>query len=105
MASIINGFIKADELKKINQDKLITGQQGVRIPITIKVNDESRYGNNVDIYVQLDEEERKNKAPRHYLGNASVIWTDGVVTKGEKDTKKSSPAPAKEEKSDFDFGF
>ena len=106
MATIINGYIKADELKKIDQDKLIKGKQGVRIPVTIKVNDESRYGNNVDIFVQQEPDEREAKKPRHYLGNASVIWTDGNVVKGQKDSEGGYSDPKTEKKQDdFDLPF
>ena len=90
MASILNGFIKADELKKISQDKLIKGDKGVRIPITILVNDESRYGNNASIIVSQNEQEREQKAQKHYIGNATVVWTDGTIKKGEKDQDNGS---------------
>lgn len=93
MASVINGFIKADELKRINQNKLIHGQKGVRIPITILVNDESRYGNNVTFIVSQSSEERDAKAEKHYLGNGSVVWTDGNIKRGEKDQENSSNEP------------
>lgn len=93
MASVINGFIKADELKRINQNKLIHGQKGVRIPITILVNDESRYGNNVTFIVSQSSEERDAKAEKHYLGNGSVVWTDGNIKKGEKDQENGSSEP------------
>lgn len=90
MASVINGFIKADELKRISQDKLIHGQKGVRIPITILINDESRYGNNATFIVSQSSEERDAKAEKHYLGNGSVVWTDGTIKKGEKDQQNDS---------------
>jgi hypothetical protein len=85
MASIISGYIKVDQLKAINPDKIIRGEKGDRIPITISVNEESRYGNNCDLFVSQSEDERKSKSPRHYLGNASVVWTDGTIVKGQKD--------------------
>lgn len=85
MASIITGSIKVDELKKIDQTKIIEGKKGNYIPITIKVNDESRYGNNVQIYIQQSPEEREAKLDRHFIGSASVVWTDNKIVKGEKD--------------------
>jgi hypothetical protein len=39
----------------------------------------------VSITIAQDETERTNKAPKHYLGNGSVIWTDGKIVKGERD--------------------
>jgi hypothetical protein len=94
MASIINGYIKLDQFKKIDRNKIIRGEKGDRIPITISVNDESRYGNNCDIFIQQSVEERQAKSGRHYIGNASVIWTDGNVTKGQKEGNNSgAPKP------------
>ena len=55
------------------------------------VNDESRYGNNCDIFIQQSQEERQAKSGRHYIGNASVIWTDGNITKGQREDNNSAP--------------
>lgn len=109
MATIINGYIKLDQFKQINPDKIIRGEKGDRIPITVMVNDESRYGNNCDIFIQQTQEERQAKSGRHYIGNASVIWTDGNITKGTKEDNNSggikAPFPtadASPKKQDFD---
>lgn len=91
MATIINGYIKLDQFKKIDRNKIIRGDKGDRIPITVMVNDESRYGNNCDIFIQQSQEERQAKSGRHYIGNASVIWTDGNITKGQKEDNNSGP--------------
>lgn len=85
MASLINGYIESKKLKSMDQAKLINGKKGIRIPITIQIKEESRFGNNADIFIQQSQEERENKVPRHYIGNAKVVWTDGVITKAEKD--------------------
>jgi len=110
MASIINGYIKLDQFKKINPNKIIRGEKGDRIPITISVNDESRFGNNCDIFVFQSKEERDAKLGRQYIGNASVVWTDGNITKGQKDNSQnngdgvSPPFPiAQEVKPNNDF--
>lgn len=87
MATLINASIKASELKKIDKNKIIKGEKDSYIPITISVNDESRYGKNVSITIQQDQDERANKSPKHYLGNGSVVWTDGTVVKGEKEAQ------------------
>lgn len=84
MSTLINASIKASELKKIDKNKVIKGEKDSYIPITISINDESRYGKNVSITIAQDQDERANKAPKHYLGNGSVIWTDGNIVKGEK---------------------
>jgi len=85
MSTLINASIKGSELKKIDKNKIIKGEKDSYIPITISINDESRYGKNVSITIAQDETERANKAPKHYLGNGSVIWTDGKIVKGERD--------------------
>jgi hypothetical protein len=85
MSTLINASIKTSELKKIDKNKVIKGEKDSYIPITISINDESRYGKNVSITVAQDQDERANKSPKHYLGNGSVIWTDGNIVKGEKE--------------------
>ena len=85
MSTLINASIKGSELKKIDKNKIIKGEKDSYIPITISINDESRYGKNVSITIAQDETERANKSPKHYLGNGSVIWTDGNIVKGEKE--------------------
>jgi hypothetical protein len=91
MSTLINASIKASELKKIDKKKIIKGEKDSYIPITISINDESRYGKNVSITIAQDQDERQNKAPKHYLGNGSVIWTDGKVVKGQKDNEGGEP--------------
>ena len=93
MSTLINASIKASELKKIDKNKIIKGEKDSYIPITISVNDESRYGKNVSITIAQDQDERSSNKPKHYLGNGSVIWTDGKVVKGQKEnTNQGSQA-------------
>ncbi len=94
MSTLINASIKASELKKIDKNKVIKGEKDSYIPLTISINDESRYGKNVSITIAQDESERANKQPKHYLGNGSVIWTDGKVFKGVKESDSSEPFQA-----------
>lgn len=105
MATIIAATIKVDELKKIDQSKIINGEKGNLIPVTIKVNDESRYGNNVEIIIQQTSEEREAKANRHWIGNGSVVWTDGTVVKGQKDNAQQTQQPKSVKNDDLDFPF
>lgn len=98
MSSLIKASIKASELKKISADKIIKGEKDTYIPITISVDDESRYGQNVSIYIEQSKEEREQKTPRHYIANGSVIWTDGSIVKGQREeqgaTQQKSAAPS-----------
>lgn len=99
MSTLINASIKASELKKIDKTKIIKGEKDSYIPITISVNDESKYGKNVSISIAQSKEDRDAKAVKHFLGNGSVIWTDGNIVKGQRDedsqssTATSAPPP------------
>ena len=96
MSSLIKASIKTSELKKISQEKVIKGEKDSYIPITISVDDESRFGQNVSIYIEQSKEEREAKTPRHYIANGSVIWTDGSIVKGKKEEDSGfNSAPAK----------
>lgn len=104
MSTLISASIKASELKKIDKNKVIKGEKDSYIPVTISINDESRYGKNVSITIQQDESERSKKEPKHYIGNGSVIWTDGKVVKGEKESQSQNNSSG-ESKDDDDDGL
>lgn len=86
MAAIIAGSI---DVTKIPKDKLFKGEKGLYLDLSIVVNDESRYGNNVSISVGQTKEERENKVDKIYLGNAKVIWTDNKVSLAQKDGEET----------------
>ena len=75
MASIIATSI---DLTKIPKDKIIDGKKGKYLPITITLNDElDQFGNQGPVIVDQSKEEREAKAPKTYLGNVKVVWTNG----------------------------
>ena len=75
MASIIKGSINLNEIPK---DKIYVGKKGKYLPITITINDEvDNYGNQGPVVVEQSKEEREAKAPKVYLGNVKVVWTNG----------------------------
>ena len=99
MAAIIDGHIKLHELKKVDQNKIIRGEKGTILPVTIYVNDESKFGNNCGITVKQSQEDRDAGQNRHYIGNGSVIWVtghgdEGIVKKGERQSAGSNPMQA-----------
>jgi hypothetical protein len=53
--------------------------------LTISVQDDTRYGNNVALFDSQTKEEREAKKNRNYLGNGRVIWTDGNIILAEKE--------------------
>ena len=75
MASIIKTSINLNEIPK---DKIITGKKGKYLPITITINDEpDQFGNQGPVVVEQSKDERDAKAPKTYLGNVKVVWTNG----------------------------
>ena len=75
MASIIKGSIN---LNVIPKDKIINGKKGKYLPVTITINDEvDQFGNQGPCVVEQSKEEREAKAPKVYLGNVKVVWTNG----------------------------
>ena len=83
MSAIINASIRVDKLPK---EKFIKGKDGaVYYNLTISVNDDTRYGNNVAIMDSQTKEEREVKARRNYLGNGKVVWTNDVIKLAERE--------------------
>jgi hypothetical protein len=96
MASIINFSI---DLNKIPKDKIINGKKGKYLPITVTLNDEvDQFGNNGPVIVGQSKEERESKVAKVYLGNATVLWTNGQnVAPPPRDgqsQQQAAPAPA-----------
>lgn len=70
----------------------------IKLKITIK--DESKFGNNVLVVQALPEGVEKGPI----LGNGKVYWTDGVISKAERDdAPKAAPSVAAEGDDDFPF--
>jgi hypothetical protein len=98
MSAIINASIRVDQLPK---EKFIKGKpqevngktvQPVYYNLTISVNDDTRYGNNVAIMDSQTKEEREAKAQRNYLGNGKVVWTNDIIKLAEKEEVITTPA-------------
>lgn len=90
MSAIINASIRVDKLPK---EKFIKGKDGaVYYNLTISLNDDTRYGNNVAIMDSQTKEEREAKAQRNYLGNGKVVWHNEIIKLAEKEEAVSTPA-------------
>jgi hypothetical protein len=90
MSAIINVSLRVDKLPK---EKFVSGKDGaVYYNFTIGVNDEvNQFGQNVSLTDSQNQEEREAKKPKVYLGNGTVVWTDGSIkTAPKKD--KTTPA-------------
>ena len=99
MSTLINLSLRVDQLPK---EKFVAGKDGkVYYNFTVAVNDEAnQFGQNVSAYDSQTKEEREAKKSKSYIGNGSVIWTDGNI----KAIKKENANPvAKEETADLPF--
>ena len=104
MASIIKASI---DLNKIPKDKIYVGKKGKYLPITITLNDElDQFGNQGPVVVEQTKEERDAKAPKTYLGNVKVVWTNGTnVDLAPRDNNNSAPAPVPAAATEEDLPF
>ena len=92
MASIIKASIN---LNAIPKEKIFVGKKGKYLPITITLNDElDQFGNQGPVVVEQTKEERDAKAPKTYLGNVKVVWTNGDNVDVAPRDNQSAPAPA-----------
>ena len=92
MASIIKTSIS---LNNIPKEKIFVGKKGKYLPITITLNDEvDQFGNQGPVVVEQTKEERDAKAPKTYLGNVKVVWTNGNKVDVAPRDGNSAPAPA-----------
>ena len=91
MAGIIKTSIN---LSAIPKDKIIIGKKGKYLPIAITVNDEpDQFGNQGPVVVEQTKEERDAKAPKTYLGNVKVVWSNGTnVEAAPRDGAPAAPA-------------
>ena len=84
MANLGKCWINVKNIDKARLQTLKSGAVGFNISFAI--NDEvDQYGNNVSMWMDQTEDERKAKAKRVYLGNGKLSWSNGVVTIVNKD--------------------
>ena len=102
MASIIKTSIN---LNNIPKDKIFVGKKGKYLPVTITINDDlDQFGNQGPVVVEQTKEERDAKAPKTYLGNVKVVWTNGNnVETAPRDGAPTKPAPAPKQEEDLPF--
>jgi hypothetical protein len=89
MSALINVSLRVDKLPK---EKFVQGKDGaVFYNFTVSVNDESnQWGQNVSLTDSQTKEEREAKKPKSYLGNGTVVWTDGNIKLADKKQEVSS---------------
>ena len=93
MGALLNVSIRVDQLPK---EKFVKGKPKevngkmitpVYCNLTLGINDETRYGNNVSVMDSQTKEEREAKKPKEYFGNGKVIWTDGTIVVAEREVQ------------------
>jgi len=91
MSSIINLSIRVDKLPK---EKFVMGKDGaVYYNCTLNINDEAnQWGQNVSLTDSQTKEEREAKKQKNYLGNGTVVWTDGNIKAVKKETATQQDA-------------
>ena len=97
MSAIANVSLRVDKLPK---EKFVKGKDGaVYYNLTISINDDTnQFGQNVTAIDSQTKEEREAKKPKNYLGNGSVVWTDGKITTATKrDAQEMAKQTSKEE--------
>jgi len=93
MSSLINVNIRLDKLSKEKFIKgkttMVDGREVTPIyyNLTVEVNDDTKFGNNVNGWDSETIEERKVKKPRNYVARGGVVWTDGVVKLVDKNKR------------------
>ena len=103
MASIIKASI---DLNKIPKEKIFVGKKGKYLPITITINDElDQFGNQGPVVVEQTKEEREAKAPKTYLGNVKVVWTNGENVDTPPRDGVPAPAPVAKTEVEEDLPF
>jgi|TARA_Y100000401_G_scaffold114394_1_gene116393 hypothetical protein len=101
MSVLMNASIRVDKLPK---EKFIKGKDGaVYYNLTISIQDETRFGNNVAITDSQTREEREAKKPKNYLGNGRVVWTDGNVLLAEREEEAEAVVVEGENDKDLPF--
>ena len=82
MSAIINASI---DLSKVDSSRIFEKDGRKWLSLSISVNDETNYGNNVGIALSQTKEEREAKQPKTYLGNGKVVWNNGTIVNAKKD--------------------
>lgn len=95
MSKLLNVSIN---LSKIDKSKLIEGQKGKYLNLTISVNNEKdQYNNDVSCWQSQTKEERESGQNKNFLGNGRVIWSES------KTNETAVNEPIGEEDSDLPF--
>ena len=103
MGALGNIYIKEEILETLL--KTIRAKKEKGLSITFSIDDKTnQYGQNVSAYASQTKEQRDAKAKKYYVGNGSLVWTDGTIKVAEKvDKNQQQSAPAVVSDDDLPF--
>ena len=82
MSAIINASI---DLSKVDKSRIFEIDGRKWLNLSISVNDETNYGNNVGISLSQSKEEREAKTQKTFIGNGKVVWNSGTIVNAVKE--------------------
>ena len=91
MGALGNIYIKEEVLETLL--KTIRAKKEKGLSITFSIDDKTnQFGQNVSAFATQTKEQREAKAKKYYVGNGSIVWTDGTIKVAEKVDKQQSMA-------------
>jgi hypothetical protein len=80
MSSLLNIYFKKEDLQK-----MLNASNDKGLSVTVSVNDvTNQWGQNCTAFISQTKDQREAKAPKIYVGNGNVQWTDGNIVKAEQ---------------------
>jgi type IV secretory pathway VirB9-like protein len=103
MGALGNIYIKEEILETLLKTIRAKNEKG--LSITFSIDDKTnQFGQNVSAFATQTKEQREAKAKKYYIGNGSIVWTDGTIKVAEKvDKNQQQSAPAVVSDSDLPF--
>jgi type IV secretory pathway VirB9-like protein len=103
MGALGNIYIKEEILETLL--KTIRAKKEKGLSITFSIDDKTnQFGQNVSAFATQTKEQRDAKAKKYYVGNGSLVWTDGTIKVAEKvDKNQQQSAPAVVSDDDLPF--
>lgn len=99
--AILSGSIN---LSAIDKTKIVTAKNGNQyLNLTMMIQNESQYGNNIWITQSQSKEEREAKEKANSLGNGAVRWLGGDITVAERNEVTNTEQNPQRQEVDLPF--
>jgi len=94
MGALGSIYIKEEILETLLKTIRAKNEKG--LSITFSIDDKTnQFGQNVSAFATQTKEQREAKAKKYYVGNGSIVWTDGTIKVAEKvDKNQQQSVPA-----------